>query len=69
VNYKFPLAIIVGFEKEGVQDLLVEESDVIIQIPMLGMKESLNVSTAYAITAFEIAQSFYAKDFSNIPKI
>jgi len=51
---KFPLAIIIGHEVDGVSENLLKRSDAIVHIPMLGMKESLNVSTAFGIAAYTI---------------
>ena len=51
---KFPLVLIVGNEVSGVSDSLLKRSDMIVHIPMKGIKESLNVSVAFGITAYEI---------------
>lgn len=51
---KPPLMLIVGNEVSGVSPALLKRSDVILEIPMLGAKESLNVSVAFGIAAFEI---------------
>ena len=48
---KFPLALIVGNEGKGVKKSLLKRSDQIIDIPMRGKKESLNVSVAFGIAA------------------
>jgi len=52
---KFPVALIVGNEVSGVASSLLKRSDAIIKIPMQGVKESLNVSVAFGIAAYEIA--------------
>jgi len=49
---KFPLALIVGNEVSGVSPALLKRSDVIIRIPMKGMKESLNVAVAFGISVY-----------------
>lgn len=59
VNYtkfkpKFPLALIIGNEGKGVKKSLLNRSDKIIDIPMHGQKESLNVSVAFGIVAYWI---------------
>lgn len=51
---KFPLALIVGNEISGVNKNLFKYCDNILEIPMLGQKESLNVSVATGIALFEI---------------
>ena len=51
---KFPLALIIGNEGKGVKKSLLKRSDQIIDIPMRGRKESLNVSVAFGIVAYRI---------------
>lgn len=51
---KRKVALIVGNEVSGVSSALLKRSDAIIHIPMKGMKESLNVSVAFGIAAYEI---------------
>lgn len=48
------VAIIVGSETDGVQKEVLDLCDQITEIPMLGLKESLNVTIAYAILAYKI---------------
>lgn len=43
---------ILGAEVEGVQSELIGVADVVLEIPMLGMKESLNVSVTAGIVLF-----------------
>jgi tRNA G18 (ribose-2'-O)-methylase SpoU len=44
--------LLLGNEKRGLSKQVLEKVDVILKIPMLGLKESLNVSVAFAIVAF-----------------
>lgn len=53
---KFPLLLILGEEVGGVDEFLLKKCSQIVEIPMLGKKESLNVSVAFGIMAFWIAQ-------------
>ena len=53
---KFPLALIIGNEGKGVKKSLLDRSDKIIDIPMRGQKESLNVSVAFGIAAYWIGK-------------
>lgn len=48
------VAVIVGSETDGVQKEVLDLSDQITEIPMLGLKESLNVTIAYAILAYKL---------------
>ncbi len=43
------LCLVVGHELEGVPQPIVDISDAVLKIPMLGKKESLNVAVAAAI--------------------
>lgn len=54
---KFPLALIIGSEKEGVSEFLLRRADKIVEIPMKGKKESLNVSVAFGIAAWKITNN------------
>ena len=51
---KFPLAILVGNEKRGIDKRTLKKADVVLKIPMFGKKESLNVAVAFAILAYHI---------------
>ena len=46
---KWPLALIIGHEVDGVSRNLLDLADVHLEIPMSGEKESLNVSVAVGI--------------------
>ncbi len=48
-----PLAIVIGFEGSGLRRLTREKCDMLVQIPMLGTMESLNVSVATGVCLFE----------------
>ncbi len=51
---KFPLALIVGNEVKGVSKNTLKKCDKIIELPMKGEKESLNVSVSFGIAGYEI---------------
>lgn len=50
----FPLCLILGNEITGVANELVSESDFSVELPMLGIKQSLNVSVATGIALYEM---------------
>lgn len=54
IDYKIPLALIVGNEEKGIRKLTADNCDFLIRIPMLGKIQSLNVSVATGILLFEI---------------
>ncbi len=49
-----PVALIVGNEIHGVSDETLKQMDIVLEIPMHGTKESLNVSVATAIALYSI---------------
>ena len=51
---RFPLALILGNEVGGVSKSILRRADKIIEIPMRGKKESLNVAVAFGIAIFGI---------------
>ena len=53
-DYTQPCTILMGAEKHGVSDIAAAAADQHIIIPMLGMVESLNVSVATAVIAYEM---------------
>jgi TrmH family RNA methyltransferase len=53
VNLREPIAIAVGTEDEGLTDFWMSQADVKVKIPMLGKVNSLNVSIATALIAYE----------------
>ena len=56
---KFPLALIIGHEREGVDPELLALCDLHIELPMDGtVVHSLNVSNATAITLYELRRRF-----------
>jgi len=54
-KFRFPMALVLGHEVRGVKDEIIKLSDQLIEIPMLGRKESLNVASAYAIAIYQIS--------------
>ena len=48
-TYQLPIAFVLGSEKKGVSDEVIALSDQLIHIPMFGMGNSMNVSSAGAI--------------------
>jgi tRNA G18 (ribose-2'-O)-methylase SpoU len=50
---EFPLTLILGNEISGIDDYVLEHCDDAIDIPMYGLKHSLNVSVAAGIVTFE----------------
>ncbi len=51
------IALILGPEVEGISPALLKKCDTIIEIPMKGKKESLNVAVAFGVAAFRLRDS------------
>jgi tRNA G18 (ribose-2'-O)-methylase SpoU len=56
IDYPNELAILVGHEKKGVGEDILEQCDEKIYIPMRGLKESLNVANCTSIILYEITR-------------
>ena len=54
VKLKYPLAIVIGNEVGGIDKKTLALSHVIAEIPMVGKKESLNVSVSFGIVGYQI---------------
>ncbi len=57
LKLKFPLALIVGNEVKGISKKTLTKADKIIFLPMLGKKESLNVSVAFGVAGYQIIKN------------
>ena len=51
---RYPLAVVVGNEVEGVSAEILKAVDKIVTIPMVGKKESLNVSVAAGVAMYAL---------------
>lgn len=52
-----PCTLILGNEEYGISRSMLEEAEHVVYIPLFGIKNSLNVSAAFAIAAREIAKN------------
>ena len=50
---EFPLCLVMGNELTGLDDDIIDACDDAIEVPMYGVKHSLNVAVAAGIVAFE----------------
>ncbi len=53
-KFETPVVLIFGNEIDGVGEEILNMSDAIVQIPMFGTKESLNVATTVGIVTYEV---------------
>lgn len=54
---QFPCAIIVGHESFGVKKEVLDEVDIIVELPMFGINKSFNVWGTAAVVAYKILES------------
>lgn len=64
VNYTFPLCLVVGNEVDGISEHVMDYADMAVDIPMFGMKQSLNVSVAYGIMLYELTRQLSENDLT-----
>jgi tRNA G18 (ribose-2'-O)-methylase SpoU len=57
-KYSFPTCLVVGNEVDGVSQEVLSLADAAIEIPMKGIKQSLNVSVAYGIVIYHILDKY-----------
>jgi tRNA G18 (ribose-2'-O)-methylase SpoU len=53
-TYPFPVCLVVGHEVRGVSRGVLELADAVVEVPMAGAKQSLNVAVAFGVLAFEV---------------
>ena len=56
VDYTKPTILVMGNEKDGVSQEVIDLADEVISIPMRGMAQSLNVSVATALILYEASR-------------
>lgn len=61
LNFEFPICIILGNEVEGVSEEIVEKVNLHAEIPMKGIKQSLNVSVAAGVVGFELLRQYLVR--------
>jgi tRNA G18 (ribose-2'-O)-methylase SpoU len=57
-TYTFPLCVLFGNEVDGLSETLIEVADSAIEIPMYGIKQSLNISVSYGIIMYHILNQY-----------
>jgi tRNA G18 (ribose-2'-O)-methylase SpoU len=63
VEWNFPICFMVGNEVSGVSEDLAAVADIHVELPMRGIKQSLNVSVATGVAGYE-----FARVYSNLIK-
>jgi RNA methyltransferase, TrmH family len=55
LRYRFPAVLVIGSEKRGLSDQLLEAADFVVRIAMRGSCDSLNAAVATGVLLFEMA--------------
>ena len=58
IDWEFPICFIVGNEVSGVSEELANLADIHAEIPMRGVKQSLNVSVATGVAGYEFSRIY-----------
>ncbi len=58
IDWKYPVCFIVGNEVSGVSEKLSKIADIHAELPMRGVKQSLNVSVAAGVVGYEFARYY-----------
>ena len=56
IDPKGKYALIMGNEVDGVQQEVVDKSDIIVEVPQFGTKHSLNVSVCAGVVLWEFVR-------------
>ena len=56
-SYKFPLALVVGHESDGVSKEVLKKADAIVELPMFGVNISLNVMVSLGIVLYKAVEN------------
>ena len=57
-DFPFPHCFVVGHEVKGVGPEILDLADQVVEIPMAGIKHSLNVAVSFGILAFAIRKNW-----------
>ena len=59
-EFPFPCALLLGNERFGLNKQILEYADEVVSIPTYGVKNSLNVVSAFSVCAYEIRRQWEA---------
>ena len=55
----YPVAVVLGNEVEGIQQAIIDCSNIVLEIPQFGAKHSLNVAVAAGIVLYELSSRYF----------
>ena len=58
IKYPRPVCLVVGNEALGISREVLEMADQIVEIPMWGFKNSVNVAVAFGVVVFEVLRQY-----------
>jgi tRNA G18 (ribose-2'-O)-methylase SpoU len=58
---RWPVCVVFGNEVDGLGEGLMSECDTHVKLPMLGVKNSLNVATVGGVVAYELLRKFRSR--------
>jgi len=64
-EFRFPVAIVLGHEYEGIKQDTLSLCDDSVEIDMYGIKQSLNVATAVGVIGYELLRQLKEKNLLN----
>jgi TrmH family RNA methyltransferase len=67
VDYRGPVVLLVGSEREGLPEAVQSGADVTVRLPMAGRATSLNVSAAAAALIYEIVRQRQTGGNNDLP--
>jgi TrmH family RNA methyltransferase len=65
LRYRIPALLLIGSEKSGVSDQLLETVDFVVRIPMHGECDSINAAVASGVLLFEMASQRVIQSLSS----
>ena len=63
IGFPLPVALVLGNEALGVSEEALALADDIVEIPMLGYKNSINVAVAFGIVVYEIQRQHWGGNY------
>ena len=60
---KAPVALVVGHETNGVSKEVLDEADLIVELPMFGINKSINVWGSLAIISYKVIEHLIFKPY------
>ena len=61
---QFPVALVLGHETKGISKEVLNEADVIVELPLLGINKSFNVWGSAAVVAYKVLE-FLTNEVTN----